>query len=176
MSARKTILIISALVILPIALAFGEGGFSLGEQYFIPDLASYDLQSRYTGVFGYGVTHGGQRMGGFVLGIHSPEAGEPISGGVLGAIVGQETRDGPLMLAVSLWTGIGSVRSSGLTEHGELSLFGEATIEVGFTVPRWIQIVAYGGMQAVANVGNGEPFDAVPFFTPVLGLRLVWGS
>jgi hypothetical protein len=175
MNTLRRLLIVSALVILPLATAVAEGGFSWGEQYFVPELASYNLSSQYTSVFGYGVTRGGQRMGGFVLGVHSPDGGGQISGGVVGSILGQEMRDGPVMLAASLWTGIGSVRTAALSEQGDISLFGELSLEAGFTVPRWMQIVAYGGMQVVANVGNGAPFDEVPFFTPVLGLRLVWG-
>jgi hypothetical protein len=175
MNALRRFLIVCALVILPLTAAVAEGGFSWGEQYFLPELASYDLDSQYTSVFGYGVTRGGQRMGGFVLGVHSPSDSGQISGGIVGPILGQEMRDGPVMLAVSLWTGIGSVRTPALSEQGDLSLFGEATLEAGFTVPHWMQIVAYGGMQVVANVGKGAPFDETPFFTPVLGLRLVWG-
>ncbi len=175
MKAPRRFLIVSAMVILPLAAAAAEGGFSWGEQYFVPELASYNLNSQYTSVFGYGLTRGGQRLGGFVLGVHSPDDSGQISGGVVGSIVGQEMRDGPVMLAASLWAGIGSVRTLALSEQGDLSLFGEATLEAGITVPHWVQIVAYGGMQVVANVGNGAPFDEVPFFTPVLGLRLVWG-
>ena len=178
MSVKRMIVAIVALAVLPLSMAFGAGGVSWGEQYLVPqypDFANYDTQARFTAVYGYSVARGGMRNGGFVLGVHSPNEECGFDGGFIGAISGQELRAGPFVIALNLWTGIGGMRRAFSAGDGAFALFGQADLELGFTIFPGMRVVGYGGMQAVADILAWQPVSTAVYYTPVAGIRLAWG-
>jgi hypothetical protein len=178
MSVRKIVAVVVALAALPLSMAFGSGGVSWGEQYLIPEypeLANYDTQARFTALYGYSVTRGGMRNGGFVMGVHSPNEECSLDGGFIGAISGQELKAGPFVISLNLWTGIGGVRRTFSAGDGTFALFGQADLELGLTLFPGMQVVGYGGMQAVADVLAWQPVSTAVYYTPVAGIRLAWG-
>ena len=178
MSVRKMIAIAAALVALPLSTAFAAGGVSWGEQYLVPEypeLANYDTQARFTALYGYSVSRGGMRNGGFVLGVHSPDEPATLEGGFIGAISGQELKAGPFVFAANLWTGIGGVRRAPISCDGTFALFGQLDLELGFSLFPGMKVIGYGGMQAVADVLAWQPLSTAVYYTPVAGIRLAWG-
>jgi hypothetical protein len=178
MSVKRMIVAIVALAVLPLSVAFGAGGVSWGEQCLLPEypeLANYDTQARFTAVYGYSVARGGMRNGGFALGVHTPNEECSLDGGFIGAISGQELRAGPFVIALNLWTGIGGVRRTFSASDGTFALFGQADLELGFSLFPGMRVVGYGGMQAVADVLAWHPVSTAVYYTPVAGIRLAWG-
>jgi len=160
------------------AVAGGAGGVLQGKQRFDPQFANYDLDTQYVGGFGYGVSDHGQRTGGFGLAFFSePDAGR-FSGGVGGVLTGQEFRIGPFEVAANLWTGIGAVAKESLLGQpdGWFVLFGQADVEVGLAILPWWQISSYAGVQLMANLAPGDPFEGLLVYTPVIGVRMAWGG
>jgi hypothetical protein len=174
----KIMALATALVVLPLAAAFarGGGGFTWGEQYFDSQLANYDLQATSSGAYGYGVTHGGQRIGGFVMALRSAGSND-FSGGFVGTITGQEARLGPVLAAVELWTGFGGIApNTTLQTSGTFALMGELDLELGLGFFRGVCLTGYAGMQAFTAFSLDEqPFSNVRY-TPVFGVRVAWGS
>jgi hypothetical protein len=168
----------TALVVLPLAAAFakGGGGFTWGEQYFDSQLANYDLQATSSGVYGYGVTHGGQRIGGFAMALRSAETSD-FTGGFVGTITGQEAHMGPVLVAVDLLTGFGGIAPSAtLQTGGTFALMAELDLELGLGFFRGVCLTGYAGMQAFTAFSLDEqPFTNVRY-TPVFGVRVAWGS
>jgi hypothetical protein len=164
-----------ALVVLPLAGAFarGAGGFTWGQQYFDAELSNADLGASTTGVFGYNVTWGGQRYGGFAMAMHA----DAFDGGFVGAIAGQEFRMGPFMTAVTLWTGFGGTNVTPLYSlPGTFALFGELNFEAGFGFLPGVMFTGYAGMQVLAAVLPDQGIISNAIYTPVLGVRIAWGS
>ncbi len=179
MQFRKIVALALALAVLPLAGAFarGAGGFTWGEQYAMDPFSNVDLGITTTGVYGYSVSHGGQRIGGFAVALHSDAAVPALDGGFVGAIAGQETRLGSLMTAVSLWTGFGASNFGASSRIPEtLSLFAELTVEAGLAFVPGVIVTGYAGMQAVAPVLLDQGTIGEPTYTPVIGLRVAWGS
>ncbi len=179
MKHLRIVSLAAVLVVLPLSLGFagGTGGFMWGGQLYNSELSNFDLRTSTTGVYGYRVTLGGQRIGGFALAMNSL-GGEPgLEGGFVGFIAGQETPGGPLVGAVTLSTGFGGLAAdSALHVDGSLALFGELDLEVGFRFLPGVVLAGYVGMQAISQVGPGRsPFENI-LYTPVLGLRFGWGS
>ena len=110
--------------------------------------------------------------------IYTTGGSDFLVGGIGGVIVGQELRAGPFTIAANLWTGIGGVATSPRCPEGGYGvLFGELNLEAGIAVTRWMQVVAYGGMQAIANIAPGtRPGGDLFVYSPVAGIRLAWGS
>jgi hypothetical protein len=160
------------------AAAGGAGGVLHGEQRFDPQFANFDLGTQYVGGYGYGVSASGQRMGGFGLAFFSePDSGR-FSGGVGGVMSGQEFRLGPFEVAANLWTGVGGVAKHTVLGQpdGWFVLFGQADVEVGLAILPWWQISSYAGVQLMANLAPGEPFEGLLVYTPVVGVRVAWGG
>jgi hypothetical protein len=175
MRRKTTILLALIMAVMPLSLAFagGAGGVLFGIQQFDPQFASFDAQARYVGGFGYGVSRSGLRTGGFGMAFYSDSQFGDFSGGVGGLINGQELRFGPFTAAVDILTGVGGLS---MNEQGYFVVFGEIDVELGVAVSPWMQVTAYGGMQGMANVAPGRPFMDALWYTPVLGVRLAWGS
>jgi hypothetical protein len=179
MKGIRIIVLAAALCVLPLSVvsARGAGGITWGQELFTPSLSNFDLQTTYSGGYGYGVTRDGQRMGGFVLGLHSSTPSASLDAGFLGLITGQEVHLGPVMGAVNLWTGFGGMSASTvLNTPDSFALFGELDLEIGFGFTRGMQLTGYAGMQAIVSVREGQPLFSNVMYTPVLGLRLAWGS
>ncbi len=169
--------VIFAAVPLAAGFARGAGGFTWGQQVFDGQLASDDMQSSVTGVYGYGVSRDGQRTGGFALALHSNAAVPVVEGGFIGGIAGQEIRRYPFIVAVNLWAGVGGLTAGrGVLSDGALALFGEVTVEAGAAFMPGVMLTGYAGLQAMSAVSQGESFFSRVMYTPVIGMRLAWGS
>ena len=178
MRILKIAAVAAALVVLPLSTAFarGAGGFTWGEQYFDAQFSTYDLSMSTSGVFGYSVSYGGQRIGGFAVAVHSDVGMPSLDGGFIGAITGQEIRTGPFMAAVNLWTGIGGMLGPGFPLTDSLALVGELSLEIGIRIFPGTIASGYVGMQAVTNLPGSAPLFSSVAYTPVIGMRLAWGS
>jgi len=176
---QATVLIAVSLALVPLSMACarGAGGLTWGEQYFDGEFSNYDVQASTSGGFGYAVTRGGTRIGGFALAMHSDVPGSSFDAGFVGTITGQETRAGIFVAAANLWTGIGGIAGSSVIQGpATFAFFGEATVEVGISLFPGTTMSAYAGMQAVAPVLiTGQLFDRV-LYTPTFGIRVGWGG
>jgi hypothetical protein len=142
-----------------------------GYQFSDPQLSGANLNMMYTMGYGYGTSRYGDRAGGFGMTLLST-TGQP-SGGVGGLLVGHEWREGSAVGAVTLLGGVGGV---GTDTAGYMILFGEADVEFGVWITRWMEISAYAGYQAWGNMVPGPAFTLLTNYTPVLGIRLAWGG
>jgi hypothetical protein len=179
MSAMKTLVLAAAFSILPLSLACagGAGGLTWGQQYFDSQLSNLDSQGTLSGGYGYGVTRTGQRIGGFGLAVRSSASNGALDGGFGGLILGQEAHAGPFLLAVNLWTGVGGLSADPAIPAGRsLALFEELDFELGLGFISWMEVTGYAGMQAIVRVGAGRPLFSDVMYTPVLGVRVAWGS
>jgi hypothetical protein len=175
MRYRRIAAVALALAVLPLGGAFarGAGGFTLGQQYFDAQLSNKDLGASTTGVYGYNVTWGGQRYGGFAMALESDE----LKGGFVGAIAGQEFRMGPFVTAMTLWSGFGGTDVTPLYSHpGTFALFGELSVEAGFGFLPGVMVTGYAGMQVIAAVLPDQGIISNAIYTPVMGVRIAWGS
>ncbi|HVO38359.1 MAG TPA: hypothetical protein VMV03_04945 [Spirochaetia bacterium] len=180
MRTLKLVILSAALAAAPLSLAFagGAGGVTWSNQHAVFGLPTSTLSVSSVGGFGYGVSPGGTRTGGFGFALYSVPGGDSLSGGVGGFIVGQEGHAGPFTAAVNLWTGLGGVSATMAgVETGALVLFGEANVELGAAVTPWMQLVLYGGVQGLADVSPGHGIGSqILSYAPVIGMRLAWGS
>jgi hypothetical protein len=170
---KKLPLLLVCLLLLPAALAMagGAGGVGFSGQYFHPTLSSADLGMTSLAGFGYGVGSDGSRVGGFGAAFFS--ASGDAAGGVGGMLIGHEWTSGPVVVALTLWGGVGG---GGWAGNGYMLAYGAAHAELGFWVLPWMQLSAYVGYEALGNVLPGVPFSRAFLRTPVLGMRISWGS
>ncbi len=154
-----------------VAVAGGAGGVGFSGQLYDTRLSNTDLGVTQIGGFGYGVSEDGNRIGGFGTSFLS-ESGDT-AGGVGGMVFGHEWRGGPLVFALTLWGGLGGGALSG---GGYMLAYGAAQAELGVWVLPWMQLTAYVGYEVLGNVVPGVPFGRALLRTPVLGMRLAWGS
>ena len=179
MRFRRIVGVVAILSVLPLAGAFarGAGGFTWGEQYFEQDLSNVNLGTSCNGVYGYSVTWGGQRIGGFAMAMHSDTVVPAFNAGFVGGIAGQEVRVGPFMAAVTAWTGFGGMTMNPLVQGpAAFALFGELNVEAGFGFLPGVMVSCYAGLQAVAQVFPEQAIIQNAFYTPVMGMRIAWGS
>jgi hypothetical protein len=179
---KKTIAFAAAVLavfLLSLAPAFagGAGGITSGYQWFDPSVSSGDYQARFTGAYGYGVGYDGRRMGGFGMAFYSDTDPGRMVGGIGGLVTGQELRLGNMMLAATLWTGLGGLSAPvyGM-EPGHLVGFAELDLEAGIAIFRWFQVSLYGGMQVMSSLAPGRPFQDFLYYSPVVGIRTSWGA
>lgn len=173
MKTRNILICAMLFAVVPAALAAaaGAGGVGFGYQYYDPQLSSANLNLAYITGYGYGTDWEGNRIGGFGTSFIS-STGDG-AGGVGGVIIGHEWRGGPLIAALTLWTGVGG---AGISDRGCMLVFGEADFELGIRVIPWMEIVAYAGYQAWGNLIPGPAFSIVSIYTPVFGVRIGWGG
>lgn len=172
-------ILVAALAVLPLSMACagGAGGLTWGQQYFDSQLSNYDFQGTWSGAYGYGVTRRGQRIGGFAMAVRSSALNEAFEGGFAGLITGQEMHAGPFLMAINLWTGLGGLTADPALPAGRsLALFGELNLELGLGFISWMEVTGYAGMQAITRVSGGRPLFSNVMYTPVLGVRVAWGS
>lgn len=174
MTRKITLALAVIMAIVPLSAAFagGAGGALYGIQYFDPEFSNFSSQTIYMGGFGYGVSRRGTRTGGFGMAFYS-ESGLGPTGGVGGLLSGQELKLGPFMGAVDILTGVGGISTE---TGGYFVLFGEIDAELGFAICDWMQVSVYGGIQGMASVVPGRPLQEMILYTPVIGVRLAWGS
>ncbi len=179
MRSSKIVALVLALCLLPLAGAFARaaGGFTWGEQYGATGPSNVDLGASTVGVYGYDITWGGQRYGGFAMALHSNATQPALEAGFIGGLAGQEMRIGPLVAAVTLWSGFGGMNSAPLDAlPGTLALFGEVSLELGFGFLPGVLVTGYAGMQVIAPVLFDQGTIGTPMYTPVLGVRVAWGG
>jgi hypothetical protein len=170
---RKTFLVAVGLLLAasPFAMAGGAGGcgFAMQNPTLGPANTAIGLSSIMG--YGYGVSEYGERVGGFGAALLS--ANEETAGGVGGMMFGQELRAGPFVVAFTLWGGVGG---AAYRDAGYMLMFGEADAEVGVRLLPWAQITFYAGYQAFGNMVPGVPMSSLFVYSPVVGVRLGWGS
>jgi len=147
--------------------AGGAGGVGFG--YYGFDGSGRQMLS--TMGYGYSTSWDGNRVGGFGMSLLSA-TGEQ-AGGVGGLLIGHEWRDGAGVAAITFLGGAGGV---GDNSGGYMILFGEADIELGLRVTRWMQVTGYVGYQAWGNLIPGPAFTTLVSYTPVVGVRIAWGG
>lgn len=146
--------------------ATSGGGLFYGSYYYDSQFANVNLKNaEIFGGYGYGTDRDGLRSGGFGLIMTDPKDNSTY-GAFGGVITGQEKIVGPLLIGSTIWLGIGS-------SHLGVSGLGELNGELGLIVFPWFQIQAYGGIQ---YIGPFRDFFDSGIYSPVGGLRLVWGS
>ncbi len=165
----------------------GAGGLIIGNQTSeYPFLEDYRIQNNnlgltYIGGFGYGVTGGGGISGGFGIGVFDPyDSDGGISAGFGGVIGGWRILRRPIYLTLTSWTGLGgvSLENAGRvsTADSYFAIFQELTLEAGLPFVEWFTPTVYAGYQVIGNVLPGVIFRDFLSYTPVIGLRIGWGS
>lgn len=162
------------------AAADGAGGLRYGRQYVDLGYASSDLGIGTAGGFGYGVSEDGQRVGGFGFILYSDKGSRQYLGGVGGLITGGQGRFGPLIVGLDLLLGLGGAGLSDAADGGNAAgmmlAYGELELSVGLAFTRWMQIAAYAGFQGMANLFPGDAFRSFQYYSPTVGMRLLWGK
>ncbi len=77
------------------------------------------------------------------------------------------------------WTGIGGIQfteAASSETMGYLIVTEEIDLEIGLPVLPWFMPVFYDGYQVMGNVGPGKPFQDFFSYTPVIGVRFVFGK
>jgi len=156
--------------------AEGGGGVFWGRQRYHSEFANRDIAFCYSGGYGYGVKSGGTRVGGFGMGIHDESNAADLTGGVGGIITGQQAALGPIMLSMNALLGVGGIRADFGQPASYFAYFGELDAELGVRVVEWMQISLYGGMTLFGNLAPGDPVTDSVVYSPVVGMRLTWGS
>ncbi len=163
----------------------GGGGMLVGYQTSsYPFLEAYPVTNNsfdliYYGGFGYGVSYDGAIAGGFGFAIMDVSGQSEIAGGFGGFISGLRLIERPINLSIVSWTGIGGISTgiySATGDEGFMGLLQEVTLEIGFPLLRWFMPTIYTGYQIAGNLIPGVPFRDFFSYTPVLGLRIQWGS
>ena len=177
------------LVAMSLSTAWGDsgggGGMLVGYQTSgYPFLEAYPVSNNsldliYYGGFGYGVSRDGAIAGGFGFAIMDVSGQSEIAGGFGGFISGIRLIQRPINLSVVSWTGLGGI-STGIYPaagyQGFFAILQEVTLEIGFPVLRWFMPTIYAGYQVAGNLIPGVPFSTFFSYTPVVGLRIQWGS
>lgn len=161
------------------AAADGGGGILYGTQYFDARYSSADIGLSMAGGYGYGAYPDGQRVGGFGLVLYNGKDSPRFIGGAGGMLTGGQMRLGPFTVALDLLLGLGAGGATGWDGSGDtdgvMVAYGELDLSVGFTLSRWMQLVAYAGFQGMGSLFPGEPFRALSLYSPAIGVRLAWG-
>jgi hypothetical protein len=178
--AKRFLLLAACLLTAASATAGGAGGILYGMQYFDAAYSNADLGTCMAGGYGYGTSLDGQRVGGFGMALFPAKGSPGIAGGVGGMLTGQEARLGSLTIALDILMGVGGIGADMPpgTGHwgGAMVAFGELDLSVGFTLVRWMQIVAYAGFHGIGNLFPGVPFQTIAYYSPAIGVRIAWGS
>lgn len=162
---NKILIILILLTSSGICFATAGGGIFYGDYFYDSDFSSSDLKGAGVfGGYGYGSDKDGVRSGGF--GIVMDDESDDFYGAFGGVITGQEAKVGPIIVAANLWAGLGGSNMG-------FSGFGEVNGEVGFPIFSWFQVVAYCGVQYIAPI---KGFFDSGMYSPVAGVRFVWGS
>jgi hypothetical protein len=157
--------------------AGGGGGVTFGTQWFDFGYANLDLDMTSIGGFGYGVSHDGERIGGFGMAMFGQGPSGGLAGGVGGMINGWEVRLRPITVALNLWTGLGGMGFDAPGDSGGYMVgFAELSLEVCVSITRWMRFECYAGYQVMGNFLPGDTFSSLLVYTPVVGGRVTWGS
>ena len=141
--------------------------------------------------FGYGVTRGGWKIGGFGTFFSTEPMSVPVPalgtvtraiGGFGGIISGGQGRLGPFLFSLNMRLGAGGMgvfydwSPNGMSPlhsgGGTFGLFGSLDAEAGLIVFPAMAISAYAGVEGLLALG----YAIVPVATPTMGIRITWGS
>lgn len=200
MRLRFTVFIVALLAAPCVAQARGGGGV----EYFTnagPDLLGAGVSSglllpfgtetvQGLSGFGYGITRGGWKIGGFGTFFFTLPVSVPIAalggtlqgamGGFGGIISGGHARWGPGTFALNMRLGVGGIGvqyewlSSGAARtitDGSVVLYAAAEAEIGLVVVPAMMISVHGGMDALVTLS----YVVVPVAVPTMGVRITWG-
>lgn len=140
--------------------------------------------------FGYGVTRGGWKIGGFgtffatePMAVSVPYLGTVTRaiGGFGGVISGGQGRLGPLLFALNLRLGAGGMGVAytwapvGMDPMpvgaGTFALFGSLDAELGLIMVPAMAVSVYAGVSGLVTLG----YAIVPVAVPTMGVRITWG-
>jgi hypothetical protein len=192
----STCALAAALACSPVlAYAGGGGGIeyltNLGSDVLakipIPGSALLDVPTgSITGfsAFGYGITWGGWKIGGFATGLYTGPLSIPVpslggnvtgmAGGFGGVISGGHARLGPFSLSLNVRLGAGGLGVQyAQTTTGVFSLYGALDAEIGLVFVPAMMISAFAGVHALVPMSYAGIF---PFAAPAAGIRITWGS
>jgi hypothetical protein len=84
-------------------------------------------------------------------------------------------QSGHFVAAVNLWTGFGGLSANTVLSSGSsVAFFGELDLELGMGFFPGMEVTGYAGMQAITTASR--PLFSTIVYTPVLGVRISWGS
>lgn len=155
------------------ASAYGGGGGFSGASLPIPRFSNNNDVFLFNGGYGYGVTSGGHRIGGFGVGVTAEDGRS--AGGFGGVINGRQARLGSLTASLNTWLGVGGLRLSTGDPRQFFAYYAEVNGELGLAVLPFLQISGYLGMQAMGNLIPGDPVVDNSVYHPVSGIRVTWG-
>ena len=184
---KKLLVILGCLALPCLAFAYGGGGF----EYFtnvgpdlLPSLNSTSLVTLPSGsvlgasAFGYGVTAGGWKIGGFGMFFYTDGLSIPIpylgrvdnaSGWVAGVLSGGQARLGPFRLSLNFRMGAGMAFADWFPTA---ALYGSVDGEVGILFVPAMLLSAYTGIGVIAPFLYNGP---VPMGAIIAGIRITWG-
>lgn len=183
---KRKLLVTAFFALVPLAslLADGAGGLLCGFQTsaypFLQNVrvVNNNFGLAYYGGYGYSV-HNHLIHGGFGYVMTDPSGQTAVAGGFGGFITGVRIVEFPISLSIMSWTALGGLHTEALDWHGTgrgfLVASEELTLELGVPIARWFMPVAFAGYQVAGNLAPGQPFQDFVSYTPVVGLRFVWG-
>lgn len=185
MTKKICVLGVLFLIALGVGFANGGGGVYYGQQVAqYPFFENYDIDNNslgliYYGGFGYGIDKDDIIKGGFGMTIYDPSGVSGIAGGFGGVIAGVRLLKLPLNISIVSYTGFGGLYTGNHKTSpgsGFFAVSGELDLEVGVPIFKWFMPVVYAGYQVQANVIPGKIFEGFLSYTPVVGVKMTWGS
>ncbi|MBN1648459.1 MAG: hypothetical protein JW874_10525 [Spirochaetales bacterium] len=183
---KKLFLLFFLTCALASVFARGAGGMMFGYQTltypFLDenyDIPGNNLDLSYFGGFGYGVSRDGVITGGFGFALMDMSGESGIAGGFGGVINGIQLIGWPVQLNLLTFIGFGGIYTGSNSENpnaGFFALLGEVDLELGIPLTPWFMPSIYIGYQVAGNVIPGEIFTSFLSYTPVIGVRIAWGS
>lgn len=181
----RKLFVVLLLLVSSIAFAGGGGGAFWGYQVTsYPFLENYPVRNSGLGLvtqggMGLGINQDGRIFGGFGLGINDPaDEDSGINGGFGGVITGWRFFERPFTLMFTNYIGVGGINTGTYSPSGNdnfFALFYEGNIEVLFPV-LFFNPTLFAGYQVIANITPGQTFEDVTSYSPVVGVRFLWGG
>jgi len=183
-------LLLVFILIMMITSVWAKGG-GAGGTFFGYQMSSYPFLDEsveilnnsfglsYFGGFGYGAGSDGVIHGGFGMAIKDPVYESGITGGFGGVINGVQLITTLVHLNVMSYTGFGGVYTGNNAANKDTWFFvilEEVDLELGIPLFSWFMPVVYIGYQIAGNILPGDMLSSFISYTPVMGVRLAWGS
>ena len=185
---KKIIMVFILIVMITSAWAKGGGaggtffGYQMSSYPFLEEsvvILNNSFGLTYYGGYGYGVRSDGAISGGFGMAIMDPVNESGITGGFGGVINGVQLITMPVHLNLMSYTGFGGIYTGNNSVNRDTCFFvilEEIDLELGVPLFRWFMPVVYIGYQVAGNILPGDLFSSFLSYTPVMGVRLAWGS
>lgn len=185
---KKILTVVILILIITNVWARGGGaggtffGYQISTYPFLENsvqIPNNSLGLAYFGGFGWGADRNGIINGGFGMAVLDPSNESGIAGGFGGAVNGFQILTWPVHLNLMSYTGFGGIYSGNNAQYPDSGFFAiseEIDIELGVPVFNWFMPIVYVGYQVAGNVIPGKMLSAFFSYTPVMGIRLAWGS